>query len=57
MSVTTENSAGASAIRPFTIKIPEAEIKALRARIAVTRWPEKGHLRTSMPSTWPTHRS
>ena len=41
MSVTTENSAGASAIRPFTIKIPEAEIKALRARIAVTRWPEK----------------
>ena len=41
MSVTTENSAGASAIRPFTIKIPEAEIRALRARIAVTRWPEK----------------
>jgi pimeloyl-ACP methyl ester carboxylesterase len=41
MSVTTENSAGAPAIRPFTIEIPEAEIEALRARVAATRWPEK----------------
>jgi len=29
------------AIRPFTIVIPEAEIEALRARIAATRWPER----------------
>jgi pimeloyl-ACP methyl ester carboxylesterase len=41
MSGTTEESAGAGAIRPFTIEIPEAEIEALRARIAATRWPEK----------------
>ena len=40
MSV-TEESAGATAIRPFTIKIPEAEIEALRARIAATRWPSR----------------
>jgi pimeloyl-ACP methyl ester carboxylesterase len=41
MSGTTEESAGAGAIRPFTIEIPEAEIEALRARVAATRWPEK----------------
>ena len=42
MSVPTESSAGAPAIRPFTIPVtPEAEIEALRARIAATRWPEK----------------
>jgi pimeloyl-ACP methyl ester carboxylesterase len=42
MSGTTENSAGATAIRPFTIPVtPEAEIEALRAHIAATRWPEK----------------
>ena len=41
MSVPTENSAGAVAVRPFTIPItPEAEIEALRARIAATRWPQ-----------------
>jgi pimeloyl-ACP methyl ester carboxylesterase len=36
VSVTTE-----APIRPFTIEIPEAEIEALRARIATTRWPER----------------
>jgi Epoxide hydrolase N terminus len=41
MSGTTEESAGARAIRPFTIEIPDAEIEALRARIAATRWPER----------------
>ena len=42
MSVTIENPAGAAAIRPFTIpKIPEAELEALRARIAATRWPDR----------------
>ncbi len=39
MSATTEVLA--SGIRPFTIKFPEAELEALRARIAATRWPEK----------------
>jgi hypothetical protein len=41
MSGTTDESAGARAIRPFMIEIPEAEIEALRTRIAATRWPEK----------------
>jgi Epoxide hydrolase N terminus len=41
MSVLTEDSAGAAAVRPFTIEIPEAELEALRARIAATRWPHK----------------
>jgi hypothetical protein len=42
MSVATENSAGATAIRPFTIPVtPEAEIETLRSRIAAMRWPEK----------------
>jgi pimeloyl-ACP methyl ester carboxylesterase len=41
MSSPTETSA-ATAIRPFTIPtIPDAEIEALRARIAGTRWPDK----------------
>ena len=42
MPVTIENSAGATAIRPFTIpEVPEAELKALRERIAATRWPTR----------------
>jgi hypothetical protein len=41
MSILTEHSAGATAIRPFTIEIPEAELEALRARKAATRWPEQ----------------
>src|SRR5262250_2320461 len=41
MSVTTEESADATAIRPFTVEIPEAEIETLRARVAATRWPQK----------------
>jgi hypothetical protein len=41
MPVTIESPAGATAIRPFTIpKVPEAELQALRARIAATRWPD-----------------
>ena len=42
MSVPTENSAGATAIRPFTIPVtPEAELEALRARVTATRWPDQ----------------
>ena len=40
MSVTGE-SAGATAIRPFTVEMPEAEVEALRAHLAATRWPHK----------------
>jgi pimeloyl-ACP methyl ester carboxylesterase len=36
MSVQT----GSATIRPFTIEVPEAEIEALHARIAATRWPD-----------------
>jgi pimeloyl-ACP methyl ester carboxylesterase len=41
MSATTEKSADAPAIRPFTIEVSEAELEALRARIAATHWPDK----------------
>jgi pimeloyl-ACP methyl ester carboxylesterase len=42
MSATTENPAGATAVRPFTVPVtPEAEIEALRARVAATRWPDQ----------------
>ena len=37
MSGTTEDAA----IRPFAIEIPDAELEALRARIAATRWPQR----------------
>jgi pimeloyl-ACP methyl ester carboxylesterase len=38
MSVTTETQSS-SAIRPFTIEIPQSEIDDLRTRVAATRWP------------------
>src|SRR2546423_12606446 len=41
MAVMTEKSTDATAIRPFTIEFPEADLEDLRARIAATRWPEK----------------
>jgi pimeloyl-ACP methyl ester carboxylesterase len=42
MPITTENSAGATAIQPFTIpEVPEAELRALRERIAATCWPSR----------------
>jgi pimeloyl-ACP methyl ester carboxylesterase len=41
MPVTMEKPAGATAIRPFTIETPEADLEELRARITATRWPEK----------------
>ncbi|WP_439957926.1 epoxide hydrolase family protein [Modestobacter marinus] len=31
----------ASGIRPFMIRVPEADLEDLRARIVATRWPEK----------------
>ncbi|MCW2891837.1 MAG: multidrug transporter [Actinomycetia bacterium] len=42
MSAPTEKSAGATAVRPFTIPVtPDAELEALRARVAATRWPDR----------------
>ncbi len=41
MAVTVERPPGDTTIRPFTVEIPEADLEDLRARIAVTRWPER----------------
>ena len=41
MGVTAEKSADATAIRPLTGEIPQADLDDLRARIVATRWPEK----------------
>jgi pimeloyl-ACP methyl ester carboxylesterase len=42
MPVTTGNPVDATPIRPFAIpKVPDGELKALRARIAATRWPDQ----------------
>jgi pimeloyl-ACP methyl ester carboxylesterase len=41
MAVTVERSAGDTTIRPFTVEIPEADLKDLRARITATRFPER----------------
>ena len=41
MAVMAEESTDATAIRPFTIDIPGADLEDLRARIVAMRWPEK----------------
>ncbi|MFI5894614.1 epoxide hydrolase family protein [Actinoplanes sp. NPDC051513] len=41
MTATVDKSAAESAVRPFTIEIPQADLEDLRSRIAATRWPEK----------------
>ena len=33
--------AAVTAVRPFTIEVPEADLEDLRARVAATRWPDK----------------
>jgi pimeloyl-ACP methyl ester carboxylesterase len=39
MAVTAAKPAGGTAIRPFTVEIPDADLENLRARVAATRWP------------------
>jgi pimeloyl-ACP methyl ester carboxylesterase len=41
MSVTTEQPAEVTDVRPFQIEIPQADIEELRRRVAATRWPTK----------------
>jgi pimeloyl-ACP methyl ester carboxylesterase len=41
MSLTTEQSAGATAIRPFHVDIPDEALEDLRRRLAATRLPSK----------------
>jgi hypothetical protein len=36
-----EAAEGSSAIRPFRINVPEADLVDLRRRIAATRWPDR----------------
>ena len=40
-AVAQQKADDTSAVRPFRVNIPEAEIVELRRRIAATRWPEK----------------
>jgi pimeloyl-ACP methyl ester carboxylesterase len=37
----TKPSQGAAGIRPFTVETPDAELEAMRSRIAATRWPHQ----------------
>jgi pimeloyl-ACP methyl ester carboxylesterase len=41
MSVTTDQPAEVTDVRPFHIEIPQADIDELRRRIAATRWPTR----------------
>ena len=42
MSATTETSSGTREVRPFTVPVTlDAELEALRARVAATRWPDR----------------
>jgi pimeloyl-ACP methyl ester carboxylesterase len=41
MSLTTETPAGAAAIRPFQVEIPDAALEELRRRIGDVRWPSQ----------------
>jgi pimeloyl-ACP methyl ester carboxylesterase len=41
MTATVDKPAPETAVRPFTIEIPEADLEELRSRIAGARWPEK----------------
>ncbi len=45
MAVSTERSYAATAVRPFTIGFPEADVEDLRARVAATRFPDKETVR------------
>jgi pimeloyl-ACP methyl ester carboxylesterase len=41
VSVRTETPAGATAIRPFRVEIPDEQLDDLRRRIDATQWPER----------------
>src|SRR5262249_7245757 len=41
MPATVDKASAAEGIRPFKVEIPDADLKAMRARIASTRWPDK----------------
>src|SRR2546422_7507850 len=41
MEVTQKTGGNNTAIRPFHVNVPEAELTELRRRINATRWPER----------------
>jgi pimeloyl-ACP methyl ester carboxylesterase len=41
VTITSETPADATALREFTIDVPQAALEDLRARVAATRWPDK----------------
>jgi pimeloyl-ACP methyl ester carboxylesterase len=41
MAVPTEDRAGATAIRPFRVSVPDEDLADLRRRVGATRWPER----------------
>jgi pimeloyl-ACP methyl ester carboxylesterase len=41
MTLTTERTAQDTAVRPFSVEVPEADLHDLRARIANTRWSDE----------------
>jgi epoxide hydrolase-like protein len=41
ISATSEKPAGAAAVRPFRVEIPQAEVDELHRPIAATRWPDR----------------
>ncbi len=48
MTVTTDDPATATAIRPFHIDIPNEKLDDLRRRIAATRWPSQELVATAL---------
>jgi Epoxide hydrolase N terminus len=55
MSAASEKPAGATAVRPFRVEIPQAEVDELRRRIAATRWPEQETVDDGSQGTVPAH--
>src|SRR5271157_36159 len=45
----SKQAAGRSAIRPFPVNDPEAELTELRRRISATEWPEREAVRPATP--------
>ncbi len=42
---TPRSNTAATAIRPFRVEAPQADLDDLRQRITATRWPEQGDRR------------